>query len=175
VAKKKQQQQPTISAHDLDRIIVRLPEGMRERLTELAAANGRSMTAEVVAALDNHLKSESRINQLWDFFERHRENIELIPVVRAAVENLELYAERSGDDFQGGLRAWRWHKEREAHDAAQPPITPDQAEQIRALIHETGTNEAKLLAVFRAPRVEEIRNFKKAIFYLERAKENLRR
>jgi hypothetical protein len=96
----------------------------------------------------------------------------MIPIVRAAVENLELYAERSGDDFQGGLRAWRHDREREARDAAQPPITPDQAKRIRALIHETSTNEAKLLAVLRAPRVEEIRDFERAILLLERSKEN---
>lgn len=34
-----------------DKIIIRLPDGMRERLQTRAAANGRSMTAEVVGIL----------------------------------------------------------------------------------------------------------------------------
>lgn len=34
-----------------DRIIIRLPDGMREKLRSRAEANGRSMTAEVVATL----------------------------------------------------------------------------------------------------------------------------
>jgi Arc-like DNA binding domain len=49
------------SAHDLDRIIIRLPEGMREKVAGLAAANGRSMTAEVVAALERHLQHDDKL------------------------------------------------------------------------------------------------------------------
>src|ERR1035437_8063728 len=52
---------PAAGAHDLDRIIVRLPEGMREKVAEMAAANGRSMTAEVVAALERHLQHEDKL------------------------------------------------------------------------------------------------------------------
>ena len=58
--------------HDRDRIIVRLPEGMRDDLAALAETNGRSMTSEVVAALEKHLKGVDRLTQLWEFFERHR-------------------------------------------------------------------------------------------------------
>src|SRR5262245_53634301 len=90
--------QAVATAHDLDRIIVRLPEGLREKVAQRAAANGRSMTAEVVAALEKHLEGADRIGELWEFFQKHRENIERIPVVSAAVENLETYAERGGDD-----------------------------------------------------------------------------
>ncbi len=39
-----------------DKFIVRLPEGMRERLAEAAKANDRSMTAEVVSALEAWLR-----------------------------------------------------------------------------------------------------------------------
>lgn len=34
-----------------DKFIVRLPDGMREQISEAAAANNRSMTAEIVARL----------------------------------------------------------------------------------------------------------------------------
>lgn len=52
-----------------DRIIIRLPDGMRERLHARAEANGRSMTAEVVAMLENGLNGgaalelESLVNE----------------------------------------------------------------------------------------------------------------
>ena len=38
----------------LDKVIVRLPDGMRDRLREAALAKKRSMTAEIVDRLDSH-------------------------------------------------------------------------------------------------------------------------
>lgn len=40
-------------SRELDKIIVRLPDGMRDRLTEVAKANNRSVNAEVVARLES--------------------------------------------------------------------------------------------------------------------------
>jgi hypothetical protein len=48
----------TSTNRESDKIIVRLPEGMRDTLAELATRNGRSMTAEVVAALATHFENE---------------------------------------------------------------------------------------------------------------------
>jgi plasmid stability protein len=48
----------TSTDRESDKIIVRLPEGMRHTLAKLAARNGRSMTAEVVAALAVHFEQE---------------------------------------------------------------------------------------------------------------------
>jgi len=39
------------AGRDSDQFMVRLPDGMRKALTELAARNGRSMNAEIVHAL----------------------------------------------------------------------------------------------------------------------------
>lgn len=36
----------------LDKVIVRLPDGMRDRIKDAAAANNRSMNAEIVATLE---------------------------------------------------------------------------------------------------------------------------
>ena len=79
----------TVSAHDLDRIIVRLPPGMRDQIAALAETNGRSMTAEVVAALEQHLKGPSRLDALESFIEKHREAIKGIQDIAADVERLE--------------------------------------------------------------------------------------
>jgi plasmid stability protein len=72
VAPKKKQ---AVSAHDLDRIIVRLPPGMREKLGERAVENGRSMTAEVVAALTEHLRRKDRLSALEGQLEAMQGNI----------------------------------------------------------------------------------------------------
>jgi plasmid stability protein len=48
----------TSTDRESDKIIVRLPEGMRHALAELAARNGRSMTAEVVTALAMYFEKE---------------------------------------------------------------------------------------------------------------------
>ena len=108
----------TESIHDRDRIIVRLPDGMRDDLAALAESNGRSMTSEVVAAIEKHLKGVDRVTQLWEFFERHRQQIEEIALVRAAVENLEVFAGRTGD-FHGVLRERRRKTQEEATDDAE--------------------------------------------------------
>lgn len=41
----------------LDQYIVRFPDGMRDRLKELAAHNNRSLNAEIVARLERSLES----------------------------------------------------------------------------------------------------------------------
>ena len=43
-----------------DRIIIRLPDGMRDRLHARAEANGRSLTAEVVDMLERAMGSDGR-------------------------------------------------------------------------------------------------------------------
>jgi plasmid stability protein len=48
-------------AAQLEKFIVRLPDGMRERLKAVAERNRRSMNQEAVAALANHLDSEEHL------------------------------------------------------------------------------------------------------------------
>jgi plasmid stability protein len=43
-----------------DKFILRLPDGMREHLAEVAERNGRSMNAEVIAALAMYFEHASR-------------------------------------------------------------------------------------------------------------------
>ncbi|MFD9897493.1 Arc family DNA-binding protein [Mesorhizobium sp. NPDC059025] len=45
-------------SRSLDKVIVRLPDGMRERLKKAAEANNRSMNAEIVARLETGLLDE---------------------------------------------------------------------------------------------------------------------
>ena len=47
----KKRQLPRATDRGSDKFIIRLPEGMRQHLAELAKQHGRSMNAEVVTAL----------------------------------------------------------------------------------------------------------------------------
>jgi hypothetical protein len=107
------------SIHDRDRIIVRLPDGMRDKIAAMALANGRSMTAEVIAALEHHLKSADRITQLWELFEKHRTDIEAIPRILEAVEILEFHLEQSTGISIKNLRSAREFAEKVGVDEAR--------------------------------------------------------
>lgn len=53
------QQYPSDAA---DRFLVRMPDGMRERIAEAAKATGRSMNAEIVARLqDSFIEPQARL------------------------------------------------------------------------------------------------------------------
>jgi len=108
--------------------MLRLPPGLRDKVAARAAENGRSMNTEIVEAIERHLQGADRITRLWEFFERHRESLESVPLLRTAVENLEIFAERSGE-FRGGLRALRGHQE-----ADQPSVVGEPAERLKAAI-----------------------------------------
>jgi hypothetical protein len=47
-------------SHQLERFIVRLPDGMRDAIAASAKANGRSMNAEIVYRLEESLKPQYR-------------------------------------------------------------------------------------------------------------------
>ena len=55
-----------------DQFVIRFPEGMRDRIAKLAAANGRSMNAELIDRLeksmgdsDNLKNLEMEVAELW--------------------------------------------------------------------------------------------------------------
>lgn len=55
-------QQDSPSRHE-DKFMVRMPEGMRDRIQEAAKDNNRSMNAEVVARLDASFSSAQLLNK----------------------------------------------------------------------------------------------------------------
>jgi plasmid stability protein len=108
------------SVHDRDRIIVRLPDGLREKIAARAADNGRSMTSEVVAALEKYLESADRVTELSDFVERHRANIEAIDHLWSAIEDIERYLHRtSGGDSPQTLSTWSQRNLMRIHEEAR--------------------------------------------------------
>ena len=47
-----------------DQFLIRFPEGMRDRLAKLAAANGRSMNTELVSRLEKSMADSENLNTL---------------------------------------------------------------------------------------------------------------
>ena len=156
---------PTESIHDRDRIIVRLPDGMRDQLAKTAEANGRSVTAEVVAAIEKHLESADRVTQIWETLKKHQRDIEDIELIRQAVLSLE---SAMGPNFYGVLRT-DFDRRKAEMVAKLPPISAEQAAHIRALIKETDAPEAEdwLLQILNASRIEEIKEYERALYILE--------
>jgi hypothetical protein len=129
--------------------MLRLPPGLRDKVAARAAQNNRSMNTEIIEAIEHHLQGADRITRLWEFFELHRENIESVPLLRTAIENVEVFAERSGE-FSGGLRALHGDPE-----AAQPSVTGEPAERLKAAIEAMRTHSRDFEERIRATQREE--------------------
>jgi Arc-like DNA binding dprotein len=63
-----------------DQFVIRFPEGMRDRVANLAAANGRSMNAELIDRLEKSMsyndsiqELEKSISDLWILIRNYRE------------------------------------------------------------------------------------------------------
>jgi predicted DNA-binding protein len=152
-----------IAAKDADQYMLRLPPGLRDRVAQRAAENGRSMNTEVIDAIEKHLKEADRVTQLWDLFRKHRQNIEDLDLIGAAVENLEsAVSDLTNGEFYGRLSMLRKVAKERAREAGMPPITADQAATIRILLKDSGTSEAKFLDLMRTSSIEEIRDFERA-------------
>ncbi|WP_410962142.1 transcriptional regulator AmrZ, partial [Salmonella sp. SAL4457] len=52
---------PTYSSRTADKFVVRLPEGMREQIAEVARSHHRSMNSEIIARLEQSLLLEGAL------------------------------------------------------------------------------------------------------------------
>lgn len=64
--------------------MLRLPDGMRDRIARLAADNGRSMNSEIIDRLEKSFEVDESLNELWLKFEAlermvHDHDMELNP------------------------------------------------------------------------------------------------
>jgi predicted DNA-binding protein len=152
-----------VASKRADQYMLRFPEGMRAKLAKLANANGRSMNAEIIDAIEKHLEGADRMTRLWDFFEKHRENIEAIDRVWGAVEDLEHSMHKlTGDGMYGTLTEWRHSKDNDAREALRPVLTSDQVKELRALLEKAGVDEQAFLRESKAAKIEEVRDFERA-------------
>jgi predicted DNA-binding protein len=157
-----------IAAKDADHYQIRLPPGLRDRVAQRAADNGRSMNTEIIEAIEQHLTGADRVSQLSEIFTKHRENIEAIPFLLYAMDYLSRTLNYSfGFNLQliNSFREWKELREPE-YVATLPLVTPDQVRTLRALLKEIRMDEQMLLVLLRVNRIEDIRGF-------ERAKESI--
>jgi predicted DNA-binding protein len=157
-----------IAAKDADQYMLRLPPGLRDRLARRAAENGRSMNTEIVEAIEQHLTGADRVTQLWEFYEKHQENIETIPVILSAILAIEANVPNPEDaDIPPPrvLSHWHWQREMKKEDAyvaSLPLVTPEQVQIIKALLKGTDSDEKRFLRIVGASRIEDIRGFERA-------------
>ena len=78
-----------IAMKNADQYMLRLPPGLRDRVAQRAAENGRSMNTEIIDAIEHHLLGADRITQLWEFINKHREEIGWIALISSDLEKLE--------------------------------------------------------------------------------------
>jgi hypothetical protein len=162
-----------IAAKDADQYMLRLPPGLRDRVARRAEENGRSMNTEIVEAIEQHLARADRVTVLWQTFEKHQENIEAIPVILAAIQQIEGYLAESGEGVTPEvLRTWSIWKQHDAYIASLPLVTADQVQTIKALLKETSGNEETFAAALGAPRIEDIRGFERAMKLLGERMQN---
>lgn len=69
-----------------DKYVLRMPDGMRDKITKLAKANGRSMNAEIVLILQEAIEGRST---------RTNTNIDVEALADALAERLETRLKRS--------------------------------------------------------------------------------
>lgn len=78
-----------------ERFIIRLPDGMRERIKAKAEANGRSMNAEIVVALEKFFpeprSAEDAVNDVMGVLAYYKE-----PVRSEAIAMLKAIAQSDG-------------------------------------------------------------------------------
>lgn len=70
---------PPRAPQGADKYLLRLPEGMRDRIAESAKANNRSMNAEIVARLESSYEPNNLTSLSWP---------ELFKVLRAEAKKL---------------------------------------------------------------------------------------
>lgn len=67
-----------------DKYVLRMPDGMREKITELAKANGRSMNAEMVLMLQQAM--EARVRPPAPSLDTHALAAEIADLVAAKLQ-----------------------------------------------------------------------------------------
>jgi predicted HicB family RNase H-like nuclease len=137
----------------------------------------RAERTRLVDMLERQARTEAQVevlsNQLQDF-KKHQENIEFIPMILSAVEQLGDGLDALGSlavDADGGTIGGVGHSElsilmkkkrRDAYVASLPPITAEQVKEIKELLKETDISEEKFLERMEKSRIEDIREFARA-------------
>jgi hypothetical protein len=75
-----------------DQFLIRFPEGMRDRLSEIAAKNGRSMNAELIGLLKDGIAARANMSSLSNEFAEFKQAADL--QLRQLLKRMELLERR---------------------------------------------------------------------------------
>lgn len=106
-------------AKDQDKFVLRLPEGMRDRIKKSADANKRSMNAEIIQALEQMFPPEPDVIDVLDRVHRairQATNADRVPYRAELIDALDKLSER----LSAGLE----------FDQYQPKTLPQSAERL---------------------------------------------
>ncbi|MDV6448542.1 Arc family DNA-binding protein [Pseudomonas aeruginosa] len=70
---------PTYSSRTADKFVVRLPEGMREQIAEVARSHHRSMNSEIIARLEQSLHERELLQRFRQL--THRQQNALVALI----------------------------------------------------------------------------------------------
>ncbi|WP_313610415.1 Arc family DNA-binding protein [Rhizobium sp.] len=72
---------------ELDKFLLRMPDGLRERIKDMAAANNRSMNAEIVSTLEDCYPPQPGLQEIISYIETLAEKAERrsLPGDRSAI------------------------------------------------------------------------------------------
>ena len=101
---------PSYSSRTADKFVVRLPEGMRERIANVARSHHRSMNSEIIARLEQSLLREG---VLQDSLGTRLDSSELSPHVRELLQRFRQLTQRQ----QNALFALIAHDAEMGHEA----------------------------------------------------------
>jgi hypothetical protein len=123
----------------LDQFMLRLPDGMRDKLAKMAEANGRSMNAEILSALEQHLAGTDRLSAIEAFIQKHRTNIEAVGSIGNLVE-LEARVTTLENHAASAVAARMVDIIKKQSDFSQQlaGLTAPEAEQFRELLRKSG-------------------------------------
>ena len=88
-------------AAELEKVIIRLPDGMRERLKSAADANGRSVNAEIVARLNVSFGMETATPGMWHRPELIEQTLRVLDDLRYLLAQPELTHQIIGSASDG--------------------------------------------------------------------------
>jgi hypothetical protein len=132
----------------LDQFMLRLPDGMRDKLAKMAEANGRSMNAEILSALEQHLAGTDRLSAIEAFIQKHRTNIEAVGSLGNLVE-LEMRVTALENHAHSAAIAHSVDEMRRDPDFQQQllaGLTSQEAQLVRKLLRESGFSDEQEVA-----------------------------
>lgn len=106
-------------SRSLDKFVVRLPEGMRERIAMRAKDNGRSMNTEIVAIL-NAVTAKTEEHILQRVMLTYLMNDQKIKELQRRLDMMKEYRERLMDDINVMDAAAREKREKLGDDPLPP-------------------------------------------------------